>query len=414
MLQTIQPFFISFIIGLLIGIERERTQAQGVKAVGMRTFILFALLGTLAAKINLYLLTFSISLFIFAALLLSYLRATKDSKKVNDIGVTTEMAAATVFILGYLTLGHMLLAIIIAATVLIILYGRENLHRFAKEKIKAKEIEAAIGIIIISLGIVSFLPNRTIDPWSLFNPQNFGLIILVLAGLQFGGYIMIRLFGEKLGMILLGFFGGLISSTAVFASLSHAKRRKKQSTFSAVIAGVFATIATLIGFVLVIFLVNPSLLQLILWPILAAILFGGLSCWAFAFMSRNHQQIKITYPNPLDIKVIIKLALFIMGILLFVGIIKQHLGQSGLAVTAFVTGLFDIHGMAYAIAMLYHEKSLNLDNATQLLAIVLIASFISKFALVWGIAHNRFSAIVSLFLCGMIISGASIYFFLML
>lgn len=412
MLKTIQPFFISFIIGLLIGIERERTQAQGVKAVGMRTFILFALLGTLAAKANLPLLTFSISLFIFAALLLSYLRATRVSKKASDIGVTTEMAAATVFILGYLTFEHMLLAIIIAATVLIILYGRQSLHRFAKEKIKAEEIEAAITIIIISLGIVSFLPNRTIDPWNLFNPQNFGLIILVLAGLQFGGYIMIRLFGERLGMILLGFFGGLISSTAVFASLSHAKRRKKQSTFSAVIAGIFATIATLIGFVLVIFLVNPSLLQLIIWPILTAILFGGLSSWAF--ISRNHQQIKITYPNPLDIKVIVKLALFIMGILLVVGIIKQHLGQSGLAVTALITGLFDIHGMAYAIAMLYHEKSLNLDSATQLLAIVLIASFISKFALVWGIAHNRFSVIISLFLCGMIISGSIVYFFLML
>lgn len=407
MLNTIQPFFISFLIGLLIGIERERAQVNSAKSVGMRTFILFALLGTLAAKINAPLLTFSLSAFIFIALLLSYLRATQDNRKRENIGITTEMAAAAVFILGYLSLSHKHLAIMVAAIVLIILYGRQSLHQFAKEKIKAEEIEAALVIIIISLGIVSFLPNKTIDPWHLFNPQNFGLILLVLAGLQFGGYLMIRLFGEKSGMILLGFFGGLVSSTAVFASLSHAKKQKKHSTFSAVIAGIFATIATMMGFLLVIFLARPHLLQWITWPVLAAALFGVLSSWIL--MKRNHQQIKITYPNPLDILVIVKLALFIMGILIVAGAAKQYIGQSGLAITAFITGLFDIHGMAYAIAMLYKEGSLSLQTATEILALVLLASFVSKFALVWGIAHNRFSIIITLFLLGMLMSGAGVF-----
>ncbi|WP_133128918.1 MgtC/SapB family protein [Legionella nagasakiensis] len=412
MLAAIQPFLLSFMIGLLIGIERERSHIESTKALGMRTFILFALLGTLAAKINDYSLTFSLSLFVFTAILLSYLRATRSRQASKMIGITTEMAAATVFMLGYLILHQVLLAICIATTVLIILYGRRSLHRFAKEKITTKEIEAAITILIISLSIISFLPNRMIDPWQLFNPQNFGIILLILASLQFGGYIGIRLFGEHLGMILIGFFGGLVSSTAVFASLSHAKRKQKQSSFSAVIAGVFATIATLLGFIIVLFVVAPRLLQYIIWPILAAILFGGLFSWIFMHHNGEH-KIKITYPNPLDIKAIIKLGLLIMGILLFVAATKQYIGPQALPLTAFITGLFEIHGMAYAIALLYNEKSLSLSESTQLLAIVVTASFISKFGLIWIIAHNRFAFIMSLFLTGMLGIGGAVYFFLM-
>lgn len=411
MLEAIQPFFLSFMIGLLIGIERERSQMQGVKAIGMRTFILFALLGTLAAKINVHSLTFSLSLFIFATLMLSYFRATRDKKKSSSIGITTEMAAATVFMLGYLMLWHMLLAVCIATAVLVILYGRRSLHSFAKEKITAQEIEASIIIIIISLGIISFLPNKTIDPWQLFNPQSFGFIILILASLQFGGYLGIRLFGERLGMLLNGFFGGLISSTGLFAMLSHAKRSKNQTVFSGVIAGIFATIATLLAFLIVIFVTAPTLLQIIIWPVLAAILFGGLSSW-LCMQKQTDKKFNITYPNPLDIKALIKLALLIMGILIFVALIKQYIGQGALPLAAFIAGLFELHGVAYAVALLYSEGKLAVTEATQLLAIMVVASFISKFALVWVIAHNRFALIISLFLAGMLGTASLVYFFI--
>jgi len=413
MLDAIQPFFLSFLIGLLIGIERERSQVRGIKAIGMRTFILFAVLGTLAAKVDKPLLTATIALFVFGALLISYLRATRKSDKTQDLGITTEMAGGTVFLLGYLVLSHRLLSLCIATAVLLILYGRHSLHQFAKERITAKEIEAAITILIISVGITSFLPDRTIDPWGLFNPQSFGIIVLILAGLQFGGYIVIRLFGEQLGMMLVGFLGGFVSSTAVFASLSQAKKNiTSKSIYSTVVAGIFATIATLIAFLLVIIVVSPPLLQYIIWPVVGAIAVGGVSSWMF-MKNNNEQKISITYPNPLDIMAIIKIALLIMGILLFVAITKQFLGLRALPITAFITGLFEIHGMAYAIALLYKDQIITLTVATELLAIVVFASFVSKFALVWIIAHNRFSVIISLYLTVMLTVASGVYFLLL-
>ncbi|GGI90102.1 MgtC/SapB family protein [Legionella impletisoli] len=412
MLEALQPFFLSFMIGLLIGIERERSQAEGVKAIGMRTFILFALLGTLSAEIHKPLLTLAVGCFIFAALLLSYLRATRMSRRTADIGITTEMAAGTVFLLGYLVMEQRLMAVCIATAVLLILHGRRSLHRFAKERISAKEIEAAMTILIISVGIVSFLPDKTVDAWGLFNPQQFGIIVLILAGLQFGGYIMIRVFGERLGMILVGFFGGFVSSTAVFASLAQAKKSTKQSTASGVIAGIFATIATLTAFLIVVAVVAPGLLQYIAWPVLAAISLGGISSWLF-IKSNGHKDIAITYQNPLDIKAVVKLALLIMGILLFVGAIKQYVGIKALPIATFITGLFEIHAVAFAIASLYKEQGLTLMQASHLLGIVAVASFISKFALVWIIAHNRFAVVISFYLAAMLAAGCGIYFLIL-
>lgn len=411
MLETLQPFLFSFLIGLLIGIDRERSHAASTKAIGMRTFILFALLGTIAAKINQWSITIPLSLFVFSAILISYFRASQPHKNSKITGLTTEMAGGTVFMLGYLILQHMLLTICLATAVLIILYGRRSLHSFAKETITAKEIEAAITMLIIALSIISFLPDKTIDPWQLFNPQNFGIILLVLAGLQFGGYLGIRLLGERRGMALVGFLGGLVSSTAVFASLSQARRQKKQAHFSAVAAGIFATIAMLIGFIIVVFLVAPGLLKLIIWPLLTAIAFGSISAW-FLMNKNGQHSIKITYPNPLDLIVIVKLGAFLMGILILVAITKQYLGEQALPITAFFTGLFEIHGMGYAIAQLYKEGNLTLSEGTTLLGLAVIASFISKFTLIWIIAHNRFAFIMSLFLIGMLAAGCMTYFFL--
>ncbi|KTD69845.1 hypothetical protein Lsan_0123 [Legionella santicrucis] len=114
---------------------------------------------------------------------------------------------------------------------LLILYGRPSLHRFAREKITAKEIEASITIIIISLAIISFLPDKTIDTWNLFNPQNFGIIFLILASLQFGGYIVIRLFGKRLGIILIGFLAVLFLQPP-YSLHSHKKLEGKRKPFT--------------------------------------------------------------------------------------------------------------------------------------------------------------------------------------
>jgi uncharacterized membrane protein (DUF4010 family) len=107
---------------------------------------------------------------------------------------------------------------------------------------------------------------------------------------------------------------------------------------------------------------------------------------------------------------VIKIALIIMAILLLVAVSKEYFGVKSLPFTAFITGLFEVHGMSYAIALIYNDQSLTMPEATELLAIVLVAGFISKFILVGIIAHNRFALVISSYLTIMLAAGAGVYF----
>lgn len=408
-LSLLQPFFLSFASGMMIGIERERGVDSRSKQIGLRTFVLISLSGTIAAKLNSPMLTLSISLFIFTMLVMSYIRTSEHRTKAQRVGITTEMAGGVVFLLGYLMYDHRLLASTLSVVLFLLLYGRESLHTFAKQKITTKEIEASITLIVIYIAVISFLPDRNIDPWQLINPRKAGFIVLLLACIQFGGYVAIRLFGTRLGMMLTGFFSGLVSSTALFTSMADKQRNKTQISYSSGIACIFAAIASLVANLLITLVLSIDLLWSIFWPVVIAILVGTLMSFSFTKKSKTY-HIEIQNENPLHILGVFKLALIILGVLLITMVIQNHLGNKALPYLSFVTGLLSSHGMIYAISSLYLDKSIDLILAQQLLAIVLLANFVSKFFLLGLIARNRFAVLISFALLLMLLAGAIAFF----
>jgi uncharacterized membrane protein (DUF4010 family) len=410
MFELLRPYAIAFFIGILIGIERERNQPKGVPGIGLRTFILYALIGVIIADIGNSMLILTTSFFVFMSLLLAYYRSTSLKLRRTDLGITTEVAAGFVFLLGFMAKYQPFLTITLGITTLLLLLGRQSLHQFARDKIHTNELQAAIIIIIISLGIISFLPNKTIDPWSLFNPQQFGFIILALAGIQFGGYLAIRIFGQKLGMMLTGFFGGLISSTAVVASLSSTSSKSKSLIYPSVTAAVFSIIGTLVELLIIIAMVSMPLFLNMILPVLTMILVGS----SAAFFMLNHKQSKPMIEssiNPLDILAICRLALLLFCILVLVSVIKQFIGEQAIYLFAFTTGLFELQAISYATAILFHQAQITQSQANYLLAIIIFSSYISKFVILWSIAHNRFAIITSTYLSLMLISGGMVFYF---
>lgn len=411
MFASLQPFIIAFLIGLIIGIERERSHAPGVQALGVRSFILIALLGTFASWLNVTAMTVVISGFVAAAILLGYFRSTEQQQQRLDIGLTTELSAGLVYCIGFLIPHATYLGLMLAMLVLLVLVGRRRLHDFARAKLRPQEIEAAVTLLLITLGILPFLPNHPIDPWGLFNPQRFGLLIVIIAALQFGGYVAIRVFGDRLGMLLMGFFGGFVSSTAVFMSLPHLIKKTPTIWRAAVAAAIFATIAMLLEFLIIIFTASPHLLTEVLWYVVAMLPAGLLS--GILLLEKSAQQ-KLDLPpeNPLHIKSVLRLAAFVGGMLILVTLARQYVGEEAVAIITFLAALFELHSVTLATSLLYAAGKLSLDNARQLLLFALAAAFISKFFLLWIMARNRFALITSLFLLAMLASSGLAYIFI--
>ena len=124
----LQPFAISLLIGLGVGIERERKTQEGKGTLGVRTFALVALSGTVAGQIRSSALTAGLSLVLAVLLATGYLRAAKvaNSKDI-DVGLTTEIAASLVFAVGYLACAERLLAGVLGVVIVTILYSRRFL-----------------------------------------------------------------------------------------------------------------------------------------------------------------------------------------------------------------------------------------------------------------------------------------------
>ncbi|VEB35740.1 MgtC/SapB family protein [Legionella cherrii] len=412
MLEILTSFIISLLIGFLIGIERERSHPEGAQFIGVRTFTLLSILGTLIATLNQPGLTVTASAFVFAILLLNYFQISANQRKNSNIGALTEITAGLIFCLGYMVPRLPLVAITLSAIILLILIERKRLHLLARKKFKPHEMETVIVLVIFTLGILPLLPDRTIDPWQFFNPRAFGLLIATVGGIQLCGYVAIHLFGERLGIPLSGFLGGLVSSTAVFAQVHKTLKRYPQSEHAILASGLLATAAMLVDVIIIIFVASPVLLVSILGPLIAMISTGIL----FAVILLHHQKEEkhnvILLESPLNLLSILRTSILIGLLLVLVAMAKRIISINGVFLISFLGGLLEIHGISLATALLYLGGKVQIDQACWMLYAAIGASFISKIVLLWSLTPKRFALQSTLLLLGMVLSGSLVFWFI--
>lgn len=392
-LEELYPFFAAFIIGLVIGIERERSHAPNVQGLGVRSFILLAILGSIAGYLQEPLFVLITSGFVFLLLIVSYFRTTRLPK--SDVGITTELSAAIIYILGYYTHYNLLISAILSGFLLLTLLGCSSLHHFSRTKLKPNEIHAAVIILIIGLGVLPFLPDHTIDPWNLFNPKKFVLLILIIAIMQFSGYVAIRLFGHRLGMLLLGFMGGLVSSTVIFFNLSNMYKYHRDQIGAIIGCGIFATLAMLLEFLVVVTFVSPSLFFIFVWPIAFMILIGSIMAFFFIRTKAKKQMIQHETTNPLEIKSVVLFSSLIITMLIIITLVQRYIGIEGSVIIALLGGLFELHSVTFASASMYLNGTFTLPETKIALSLALLGAFISKFILLALFNRNNLGLLLS-------------------
>lgn len=413
MSHVLLSFFISLLMGLLIGIEREHSHAEGVEPIGIRAFILFSLMGTVAALINQIQLTFIISAFVFSIIIFGYFRTASIKRKKINIGITTEVSAGIVYCLGYLTFFENLISAIVASFVLLVLIERQRLHKLARKKFKAHEIETVIILVIFALGIIPILPNNTVDPWHLFNPRNFAILIMTMAVIQFSGYVAIKLFGERVGLALMGFLGGFVSSTLVFANLPHTLNSHPKSKLAVIASALFATLAMLIEVMAIIFVASPAFLFYIIKPMITMCAVSIIFIIFLLHYEKKKSHMVSVPKSPLNLLFLFRTALLIAGTLVLIALARHFVGTEAVFIISFLTGLFEIHGISLATALLYLNQHLLISTASSILFTALLAAFLSKILLLWSLAPWRFALQTSLCLLAMVISGGITYWFWM-
>ncbi len=347
--------------GGLIGAEREQAHGgrHGVDFGGVRTFPLVALAGALAAMLRPFVgawLLAAVLAAIAALLAISHARS-----KGEDVGVSSEVAAVVTFALGaiagtpeLLPNGpRFLLVAAGAASTMGLLALKRPLHGFIA-RVSSDDVYATAKFVLLALVVIPLLPNTTIGPFNVLNPFKIGLMIALVAGISFAGYVAARVVGSRRGLLVTGVIGGLVSSTAV--TLTLAGRAKETPALVPVVrVAILAASSTMFVRVLaVIAIVAPALLGTLAIPLGLMALCG----YAVAFVLFRREANKgsssqpIPFRNPFELKQALAFGL-LYGLVLFLSKAAEiQIGARGVYGSAVLAGITDVDAITLSLAEL--------------------------------------------------------------
>ena len=223
-METLLNLGLALALGLLVGVERgwqEREAAEGSRLAGIRTFSLISLLGGLWELLGRGSGEIVLGIAFLAFVVLMSAAHVAEARASHDYGVTTLIAALITFALGALSVrGEHAVAATAAVLTTIILSLKPILHRWLR-RIEQQELTAALKLLLISVVILPILPDRGYGPWQALNPHELWWLVILIAVISFAAYCAVKIAGPERGILLAGFLGGLVSSTAVSLHLAR-------------------------------------------------------------------------------------------------------------------------------------------------------------------------------------------------
>ncbi|WP_394752243.1 MgtC/SapB family protein [Crenothrix sp.] len=355
-LQSFKLLGITLAIGLLIGLERgwhARDKAEGLRIAGLRTYGLLALLGglcgILAEQTGIVLLGFAF-LSLTCVLLVAY---SKSINKFEDYSITSLIASLITFILGALTVfGHSILASATAVVITLLLGFKPLLHSWLN-KLEQQELDATLKLLLISVVILPILPDRSFDPWKIFNPYHIWWMVVLIAGVSYLGYFATRIVGNRHGPVLTGILGGLVSSTVVTLNLSRLLKTSP-GMHNALAAGILTACATLfIRTLLLASIVNAELFRILG----ASMLVMATVTYVLAFLlwqSSLKLEVKqdVKFENPFQLGLAIKFGALLVVILFLSKLGNMYFGDKGTYFMAAASGMADVDPLTLSMSQM--------------------------------------------------------------
>lgn len=386
--QQLQPFLVALAIGLLLGLERERGHSGSLPA-GSRSFALLSLTGAVAAAFGMWAVAVGL-VGVGALMVLAYFRTSDE-----DPGTTTEIAAIVAYLLGALAYSRPAVAGALAVIVAVLLVSKDRIHRFAREIISEIELEDAIKFFVVAFVVLPLLPDQPFGPYGVLNPAKVWLLVVLLTGIGWLGYIGVRALGPQRGLLVTGLAGGFVSASATTAAMG---RLSRTAGLRAPLAGaLLASVATFVQLLLVIGIVDSDVLRK-LWPAAAcgAIGLTGVAVFVYrgaASTDPDHTAAD-TEAQPSERPFALKPALILTAVLTLALLLGRWgsdvLGPQGAVLAAFVAGLADAHAGSVAAASLAAQGDLDVNTALIAISAALGSNLIVKCVLAFTAGGRRF------------------------
>lgn len=378
-------FGAALLIGILIGIERERAaELRDLKVyAGVRTMALLALVGCSGGLLSD--IAGSPWPLVAVVLCMGGLSIAAYVTKTGE-GGTSEVAAFIVLLCGALSYWeYYAVAAAIAVITTGLLSFKLEMHRFARD-LSSADLYSTLKFAAITAIILPILPDRSFGPppFDALNPYKIWLMVVFISAISFLGYVLMKLVNVRHGIALTGLLGGLVSSTAV--TLSFGRRSKEEDDLSPHFA-VAITTAWAIMFLRILVQVgvlNFALLGILWMPMLIAAAALAVYATILYVRRRDDSSEEVALVNPFELRPALTFGLIYALILLVSRTAQIYFGEIGIYISSALAGLADVNAITLTMADLSNQPDgLPLPVAAEAVVLAALSNSIVRSAMVY-------------------------------
>jgi uncharacterized membrane protein (DUF4010 family) len=298
-------------------------------------------------------------------------------------------ALVTVLIGALATTGHLIEASAAAVATTLLLSAREPLHRWLRD-LSEIELRSLGRFALIAFVALPLLPDRAMGPLAAWNPRQLGMVVVLVSGLSFLGYMAVRRLGATRGLLITALCGAIVSSTAVTVAFAR-RLNVEPANGGALIAGI--ALASMVMFIRVLLLtgvlapaVLPGLATLIVPALVVAVALAA-TAYRRGGGSTNAGS-PLAVGNPLELPAAFGLAALVAVLAVISRWALDVYGGAGIAVVLGITGIADVDAAVITLAGLPHG-AVDPRTAGFVLAVPVLLNTLFKAVLAMAFAPGR-------------------------
>lgn len=416
--ELLKALIVSGSLGALVGLERQwdeqvRSSDANVPA-GVRTYCLWALMGTLCAHFSQewHAVIFAAGLVSLGLASAAHIARTRAESP--GTGLTTAAGAAMVYLLGGLTYaGEWKVAVMLAVVLMILFAGKSAIHGLT-QKFTRGDVRMALQFLAVTGVVLPLVPDQAFGPFDAFNPRSVWTMVVLVSGLGFAGYVAVRVFGESMGIALTGLAGGLASSTATTLSMSRTSRVRPDLAADCSLAIILACTVMLWRVLVLVLVVSPPLAMALVPDMLLMSLPGiGFAGWQIFHRKRVEREEGST-KNPLSLKIALQFAALYAVVVFLVKAADATVGDAGLLVASFLSGLTDLDAIALSLANVFRGEGLETSFAVACIVLAAVANSATKLGLAWVLGESGLRKRIACLLGSTMVIGLGLFAYRML
>lgn len=357
---------IALAVGMLVGFERESAS----KDVGIRTFGLTALLGAVSVLIS---PAYGLAAMVGVIVLIACLNA-RSLLASQSLEITTSAALLVTFALGALVgLGHRFTPVAAAILMTLLLAWKMELRKFAGG-VTIDELRSAVLLGLIGLVIYPVLPDRYIDRWQLVNLRQAWITVIVIAGIAFVNYVLLRLYSTR-GLYWTAVLGGLVNSNAAIAELMSTGVGARS-----VAVILLVTVAMFVRNIALLALFAPTALLTAIGPIVAM---ACIAVFSPRTPGEDERGRELSLASPISLRRVLSYGMLFLAIQVLATLAERRFGNLGLMVATGISGLASSASATAAAANLASGGTISPALAGTAAVIASMASALTNLPLVF-------------------------------